>query len=80
MVAQVAALAENGGAARVLASEVQLDPLGVLVPHLDYFVPVRRDSFKLLHKRRGVHGFEHSFHAGTHIRLVFVRLRLSQLK
>jgi len=54
MVPQVAALAEQGIAVGELAAEVELDSFGLLVPHLDNFMPLRGHTFKLLNEIGGV--------------------------
>ena len=46
VVAQVAALLEDGLAILVLADEVEVGALGLTVPDLDGLMPLVRDAFK----------------------------------
>ena len=46
VVAQVAALLEDGLAILVLADEVEVGALGLTVPDLDRLMPLVRDAFK----------------------------------
>ena len=52
VVSQVAALAEDGHAPRVLAAVVLLRALAVITVYLDYVVPLLRNPLEVLHDCR----------------------------